>query len=176
SQVALPPWMGGSLQDLPSSNMDTLSTMDQQQQELVTALLQTLDPVTLTTIEDGDSLTHSLVALGGGGSSNSNGAAPSSAREGDDSQDLLHLYQCPCCSYATYDKEDLDVHACAEHPDSVYSCKDCSFTTDRWGKYSRHINKHVIADKTFSCSYCSYRTKTKGSYDSHMRTHTGEKP
>ncbi|KAA0186573.1 hypothetical protein HAZT_HAZT004258, partial [Hyalella azteca] len=159
--VALPPWMGGS-QD--PTNCDTLSTMDQQQQEFVAALLQTLDPVTLTTTED-ESLSLNIASMG----------SVAAARYDDESQDV-HSYQCPCCSYTTLDKDDLDVHACAEHPDGVFSCKDCTFTTDRWGKYSRHINKHVIADKTFSCSYCSYRTKTKGSYDSHMRTHTGEKP
>lgn len=174
SQVALPPWMGGTAQDATTtttSSTDTLSSMDQQQQELVTALLQTLDPVNLTTAED-DSLALALSSLGAT-ASGSNGAAP--PRDTEDMQDL-HSYLCPCCNFSTFDKDDLDVHACADHPDSVYTCKDCSFSTDRWGKYSRHINKHVIADKTFSCSYCSYRTKTKGSYDSHMRTHTGEKP
>ena len=131
------------------------SSLQQQQQDndedFMAALLHTLDPVVNITVDEGN-----------------NGSSSTSA----------DTYDCPCCSFTTIDKEILDFHALEKHPDgeSTFVCKDCEFSSQKWLKYSRHLNKHLIGDRTYTCSSCSYRTKTKGSFDSHMRTHTGEKP
>ena len=130
----------------------TLTDEEQlQQQQLVAALLQTLETVS---------------------SNNNNGQVEEGNHEGESSG---CTFQCPCCDFVTTDRDELDVHA-VEHEGSTFTCRECSFSSDRWGRYSRHLNKHAMLERTFTCNYCSYRTKTKGSYDAHMRTHTGEKP
>lgn len=140
-----------------------------QQQELVAALLQTLTHQSPGSSADLANVPAFLLS--------DDNPATDDVENNESDFSNSHFLRCPCCTYSATDADDLDVHALGEHEDiCTFDCKHCSFSTDRWDKYSRHIAKHVLVEKTYTCSLCSYRSKTKGSYDAHMRTHTGEKP
>ena len=192
----LPSWMGRDGRDLNTHNSSQIYssntspkidsadqpessslTDDQllQQQELVAALIETLHQQPSSAAVAGEDVPAFLLT-----SNDSSECVNDDDDESttNNSESYKNFLICPCCPYAAADRDDLDVHALGEHQENcVFTCQQCeNFSSDRWGKYSRHIAKHILADKTYTCPMCSYRSKTKGSYDAHMRTHTGEKP
>ncbi|XP_077559544.1 uncharacterized protein LOC144174633 [Haemaphysalis longicornis] len=57
----------------------------------------------------------------------------------------------------------------------TFSCKVCSYQSDKWAHMVQHARKHT-GERPFACHLCPARFFQRHDLARHVRSHTGEKP